>query len=89
VVFITNTAEQFGTNLRATAASAGPSIVRICFIPIAMGFQWLKSPEILGNPITAAAVVGAVCIGLALWSSFRLEETFHKELDYLEWDSHK
>ncbi len=84
VVFITNTAEQFGTNLRATAASAGPSIVRICFIPIAWGFQWLKSAEMTGSPIQAAALVGALCIGLAMWSSFKLEETFHKNLDYIE-----
>lgn len=83
-VFITNTTEQFGTNLRATAASTAPAIVRVFFVPIALGFQWLKSPEMLGNPLFAAAGIGAICIGAAIWASLRLEETFYKDLDYLE-----
>jgi MFS family permease len=83
-VFITNTTEQFGTNLRATAASTAPAIVRVFFIPISAAFQWLKSPFMTGNLITSAALVGAACIGAALWASFRLEESFHKDLDYLE-----
>jgi MFS family permease len=83
-VFITNATEQFGTNLRATAASTAPSIVRIFFIPIAAAFQWLKTPSMTGNIVVAAALVGAACIGTALWASFRLNEPFHKDLDYVE-----
>ncbi|MFM8372041.1 MAG: MFS transporter [Bacteroidota bacterium] len=83
-VFITNATEQFGSNLRATAASAVPSMVRLSFVPMALAFQWLKSPEMTGSTVYAAAVVGVVCLALAVWSSFRLEETFERDMDYLE-----
>ncbi len=83
-VFITNATEHFGTNLRATAASAAPALVRVAFVPISAAFQWLKAPALLGSPLAAAAAVGALCIGSALWASFRLEEPFFKNLDYVE-----
>jgi MFS transporter, putative metabolite:H+ symporter len=85
-VFITNAAEQFGTNLRATAACTIPSFVRGLFIPIGAAFKLLKMPDQLGNPIQAAAVVGAICLGIAFWASFGLKETFHQDLDFLEKD---
>ncbi|MFN0201646.1 MAG: MFS transporter [Bacteroidia bacterium] len=84
-VFITNASEQFGTNLRATAASTIPSLVRGLFIPIAMFFKFLKTPEQLGSTVNAAAIVGVFCIGLAFWASFTLEDTFDKDLDNLEY----
>lgn len=83
-VFITNATEQFGSNLRATAASAVPSIVRLSFVPMALTFQWLKSPQVMNSTLHAAAIVGVVCLSLAFWSSFRLEETFERDMDYLE-----
>jgi MFS family permease len=83
-VFITNATEQFGTNLRATAASTIPSFVRGLFIPIGIAFKFLKMPEHLGSPIAAAAVVGTVCLALAFASSFGLKDTFHQDLDFLE-----
>ncbi len=83
-VFITNATEQFGTNLRATAAGTAPALVRLAFVPISAAFQWLKGPSVCGSPLWAAAAVGAGCIGLALWASYRLEEPFAKRLDYLE-----
>ncbi len=83
-VFITNATEQFGSNLRATAASAVPSIVRLSFVPMALSFQWLKSPQVMNSTLHAAAVVGIVCLSLAFLSSFRLEETFERDMDYLE-----
>ncbi|MDX2245142.1 MAG: MFS transporter [Bacteroidia bacterium] len=85
-VFITNASEQFGTNLRATATSTIPGFVRGLFIPIGFAFKYFKAPEQLGSPIIAAAIVGGVCLLLAFWSSFGLEDTFHKDLDFLEKD---
>lgn len=84
VVFMTNATEQFGTNLRATAACTIPSFVRGLYIPISMAFVFLKMPAQFGNPIGAAAVVGAVCLAIAFWASFGLRETFHQDLDFLE-----
>ncbi|MCS6929198.1 MAG: MFS transporter [Saprospiraceae bacterium] len=83
-VFITHAAEQFGTNLRATAAGAAPALVRIAFVPISTAFQGLKAPSAFGDPLLAAAAVGGACIGLALLASIQLEDPFAKNLDYVE-----
>ena len=85
VVFMTNATEQFGTNLRATAACTIPSFVRGLYIPISKAFVYLKMPGQFGNPIGAAAVVGGVCLAIAFWASFGLRETFHEDLDFLEY----
>ncbi|MCB0845526.1 MAG: MFS transporter [Bacteroidetes bacterium] len=83
-VFITNASEQFGTNLRATAACTIPSLVRGLFIPIGLGFTFFKSEAVVGNVLGAAGVLGAICLGLAFWASFGLEDGFDRDLDYLE-----
>lgn len=83
-VFITNATEQFGANLRATAACTVPSIVRLCFVPMALAFQWLKAPWQMNSAVNAAAVVGVVCLALAFWASYGLKDTFDADLDYVE-----
>lgn len=80
-VFATIAAEHFGTNLRATAATTVPNFVRASIVPITFAFQALK-PVV--NPLPAAAIVGALCIAVALWALRGLEETHGKDLDYLE-----
>ena len=82
-LFVTIGAEQFGTNLRATAAITIPNFVRGMLVPITAGFQFARGQWGL---LTGAAVVGAVCIGIALVSAVMLEETFGIELDYVEKD---
>ncbi|HSK13151.1 MAG TPA: MFS transporter [Phnomibacter sp.] len=84
VVYITMSAEQFGTNLRATAAISIPNLVR-GFLPlILLVFQLLRSPQVLNNYVTAAWVTGLIVVGFGFWSVLRTEETFEKDLDYLE-----
>jgi len=80
-IFVTVAAEQFGTNLRATVATSVPNFVRGMTIPITMLFQLARKH--LGIE-TGALVVGAVCLVIALISLARLQETFHKDLDYFE-----
>ncbi|MBI4665170.1 MAG: MFS transporter [Nitrospinae bacterium] len=80
-VFITIAAEQFGTNLRATVASTVPNFIRGTVIPITYSFKMGK--EHFGI-INSAALVGLVCLFLSIYALFRLEETFHKDLNYLE-----
>jgi MFS family permease len=80
-VLVTVAAEQFGTNIRATVATTVPNFVRGLLVPITAAFQGLKGPlGILG----AAGAVGAFCVGGALLSVLLLEETHHKNLDYVE-----
>jgi MFS family permease len=80
-IFVTVAAEQFGTNLRATVATTVPNFVRGMTVPITMLFQLFRqSLGLKGGALT----VGALCLAVALFSLWRLEETFHKDLDYFE-----
>lgn len=72
-------AEQFGTNIRATAATSIPNFVRATLLPMNLVIAALK-PE-LGIAM-AALIVGGVALVIALLSMTQLEETFAKDLDY-------
>jgi MFS family permease len=80
-LFVTIGAELFGTNLRATVATTVPNFVRGAVIPLTALFLWAKSH--LGV-IYGALAVGALTIAVALIALRYLEETFRKDLDYVE-----
>jgi MFS transporter, putative metabolite:H+ symporter len=80
-IFVTVAAEQFGTNLRATVATTVPNFVRGMVVPITLLFQWARGHFGLEG---GAIAVGALCMLIAFFSLYRLEETFHKDLDYFE-----
>jgi MFS family permease len=80
-LFITIAAELFGTNIRATVATTIPNFVRGATIPLATLFVWLKSSM---GVIQAGLVLGLLTAAVALLSLVFLEETFKKDLDYLE-----
>ncbi|GAB2514780.1 MFS transporter [Spirosoma aerophilum] len=80
-MFVTIGAEQFGTNIRATAATTVPNMVRGLVIPMTLSYQALK-PSL--DIINAGAVVGLVCFILGFYSILTIPETHGKDLDYLE-----
>jgi MFS family permease len=80
-VFITVSAEQFGTNLRATVAVTAPNFVRGLTTLLTLAFKTLK-PEY--GTLEAAAAIGALTLVAALLSLWKLEETYGKDLDYTE-----
>jgi MFS family permease len=80
-VFVTLASEQFGTNIRATVTTTAPNFVRGAVVPLTFAFQLGKS---LLGVIGSAVTVGAVTIVLALLALRGVEETFGKDLDYLE-----
>lgn len=80
-IFVTIAAEQFGTNLRATVATTVPNFVRGMTVPITTLFLLLRNQFGLQQ---GAIMVGALTLTIALFSLWRLEETFHKDLDYFE-----
>jgi putative MFS transporter len=83
VVFMTIATEQFGTNIRATVTTTVPNFVRGALVPVSLLFQYLRG--LLGGSILSAGIiVGALTLGLAFWSLGKMEETFSKDLDYLE-----
>lgn len=80
-VFVTNAAEQFGVNIRATVTTTVPNFVRGAVVPATLMFQYL-------TPVTgivySALLVGMVMIIISFISVTRLEETFGKDLNYVE-----
>jgi len=80
-MFLTTTAEQFGTNLRATVTTSVANNVRATVLLTLPLFQFLK-PE--WGVLNAGAIVGAICFLLALLSLWKMEETYGKDLDYEE-----
>ncbi len=80
-IFVTIAAEQFGTNLRATVATTVPNFVRGMTVPITILFQIARKQ--LGIE-AGALLVGLLTLAVALFSLWRLQETFHKDLDYFE-----
>lgn len=81
VIFVTNSSEQFGTNLRSTVTTTVPNFIRGSVIPLTTLFQALK--PMIGIKYSAFAI-GVVTIIIAIWATSKLEETYGKDLDYTE-----
>lgn len=80
-VFITVSAEQFGTNLRATVAVTAPNFVRGLTTVLTIAFKSLQ-PQL--GAVNSAALIGAVTTVVAFIALLQLEETYGKDLDYTE-----
>ena len=80
-VFVTIASEQFGTNIRATVTTTVPNFVRGSLVAVSWAFAALKPGR---GILEAAGIVGTACFALAFLSLNGLEETFGKDLDYLE-----
>lgn len=82
-LFVTVAAEMFGTNLRATVATSVPNFVRGAVIPLTALFIQFKTSW---GIIYAAAAVGLLSFIIAIIALRYLDETFHKDLNYVEED---
>ncbi len=80
-LFATIAAEQFGTNLRATVAISIPNFVRGAVVPLTLAFRGLAPSFGL---VPSAMIVGAASLAIAFAALAWMEETFGKDLDYLE-----
>lgn len=80
-VFVTTASEQFGTNLRATVTTSVPNFVRGAVVPLTWLFQSLK---INVDIITAAGIVGCIAYAISFISLFGLQESFERDLDFVE-----
>ncbi len=80
-MFMQSTAEQFGTNLRATATTSASNFVRAAVIP--MGMIVKAYAPTMGLPAVVMSI-GAVVFGAAFLALWFLPETFGKSLDFLE-----
>ncbi len=80
-IFVTIASEQFGTNIRATVTTTVPNFVRGALVPITALFRLLQGSM---STESSAIIVGVITLAIAFFSVSRLEETFHKDLDYVE-----
>ena len=80
-VFITSASEQFGTNLRATVTTSAPNFVRGSTILIT--FLLGAITKITGLWLSGV-IVGVIFVSVAFISALLNEETYGKELDYME-----
>ncbi|MGE5107804.1 MAG: MFS transporter [Sphingobacteriales bacterium] len=83
-IFITMGAEQFGTNLRATAATTIPNMVRGALPLINMMFLDLFQKGWGWTIIKSGIITGIIVIAITLVAFYFTEETYHKDLNYIE-----
>ena len=83
VIFMTIATEQFGTNIRATVTTTVPNFVRGAVVPLSLLFQYLKG-LFDGSLIYAGITLALLSLALAFWALSKMQETFSKDLDYLE-----
>ena len=80
-VFVTIAGESFGTNLRATAATVAPNLVRGAAVIMVTAWEFLTPGA---GMIGAAAWVAAAVVALGLIAVWRLPEPFAHDLDFEE-----
>ena len=84
VLYITMSAEQFGTNLRATAAISIPNLVRGCLPLVLLLFQLLRDEVFSGNYVTGAWLTGVIVMIIGFVSVVYTKETFGRDLEFVE-----
>ncbi len=81
-IFVTMGAEQFGTNLRATAATTIPNMVRgmltIFILPL---FQGLRT---VTDYVTAGWIAAVIIMVITVIAALYTRETFNKDMNFLE-----
>lgn len=83
-IFVTLAAEQFGTNLRATAATTAPNMVRGALPLMNLLFLNLFQKSWGWTLIGSGIVTGVIVMLISFTALYFTEETFQKDLDYLE-----
>lgn len=83
-IFVTMGAEQFGTNLRATAATTIPNMVRGALPLINLLFLDLFQKSWQWPLIISGIVTGIMVMSVTFIAFYFTEETFHKDLNYTE-----
>ncbi|MFI4955446.1 MAG: MFS transporter, partial [Gammaproteobacteria bacterium] len=78
---VTTTAEQFGTDIRATVTTSVPNFVRVMVIPLTMAFQFLQT---YFSVQYAALIIICMTLVFALIVLYSLNETFYRNLDFYE-----
>lgn len=81
-IFVTMGAEQFGTNLRATAATTIPNMVRgmltVLILPL---FKYLRG---VTDYVTGGWMAAIIIMLITSIAAYLIQETFHRDLNFVE-----
>ncbi len=80
-VFMSTASELFGTNIRATVTTTAPNFVRGSLIFVTMLIDLIA---VYTNRMEAIIITGIILFIIAMISLWKLEETFNKDLNYIE-----
>ena len=80
-MFVTVGAEQFGTNIRSTAATTIPNMVRGLLPLMLLGFDYFKPTT---GVIYAALIIGVIAYALGMYATLTMAETHNTDLDFIE-----
>lgn len=83
-IFVTMAAEQFGTNLRATAATTVPNMVRGALPLINIMFLDIFQKDWGWTIVKSGITTGVIVMVITLIAAYFTEETFGKDLNYVE-----
>lgn len=83
-IFVTMGAEQFGTNLRATAATTIPNMVRGALPLMNLLFKNVFQDSMGWSLVQSGIVTGSIAMIITLIAAYFTEETFSKDLNYVE-----
>lgn len=81
-IFVTMGAEQFGTNLRATAATSIPNMVRGMLAVVTLPL--FKAIRNMTDYYTGGWITAIIIFSIATTALYFINETFGKDLNYLE-----
>jgi hypothetical protein len=82
VLYITMSAEQFGTNLRASTAISIPNVVRGILPLIILLHRGLRN--LSGDYVTGGWMTGVIIMVLAILAAYHTRETFGKDMNFIE-----
>ncbi|NUY80991.1 MFS transporter [Flavobacterium sp. MAH-1] len=80
-MFVTVAAEQFGTNIRSTATTTVPNMVRGLLPVMLLGFDFFKTKV---DVVHSALIVGVVVFALAIYATMTIQETHGRDLEFTE-----
>jgi putative MFS transporter len=82
-MFVTMAAEQFGTNIRATVATTVPNMARGSLNLVSLLFIYLQTAT-GGDYVKSGWITGVIVFAIAFVALALTEETFGKDLNYIE-----
>ncbi|QES88152.1 MFS transporter [Rhizosphaericola mali] len=82
-VFMSVAAESFGTNIRSTVTGTVPNFVRGAVVLVNLGYSFFKF-NLHQSAIVANLGIGTIVFIAAFWGWSKLDETYGKDLNYIE-----